>query len=223
MAQQWRVSIHAPTKGATVDESKLRYIIMFQSTLPRRERLAKCVWYSKHCRFNPRSHEGSDCIRITVGVLVIYVSIHAPTKGATTTAAPAHSLPMVSIHAPTKGATIPSSIPSVKPSLFQSTLPRRERRERCCFVQYYGGFQSTLPQRERLHMLFQSPKRNRVSIHAPTKGATTYDSSQNIEAGVSIHAPTKGATSRIRGIDHRRSVSIHAPTKGATTKTMTGI
>ena len=56
----------------------------------------------------------------------------------------------------------------------------------------------------------------RVSIHAPTKGATSCCSFDFAFTVVSIHAPTKGATGHGRGTCIRVYVSIHAPTKGAT-------
>ena len=78
--------------------------------------------------------------------------------------------------------------------LFQSTLPRRERRQYCGLL---------LPYCE-------------VSIHAPTKGATRITRYLIYIKRVSIHAPTKGATWLIRCFVYPRDVSIHAPTKGAT-------
>ena len=56
----------------------------------------------------------------------------------------------------------------------------------------------------------------RVSIHAPTKGATVLHSDLSCYIFVSIHAPTKGATADCMGRDVYIYVSIHAPTKGAT-------
>ena len=55
-----------------------------------------------------------------------------------------------------------------------------------------------------------------VSIHAPTKGATTLPLPYAGRIRVSIHAPTKGATwcKEVRKMTF--GVSIHAPTKGAT-------
>ena len=55
------ISIHAPTKGATLSLSEWQSLRIFQSTLPRRERL----------------------IKHTVEVIEVMISIHAPTKGAT--------------------------------------------------------------------------------------------------------------------------------------------
>ena len=82
------ISIHAPTKGATqLHFSDNRQSHKFQSTLPRRERPV------------------SDLIKIL------------DTK--------------ISIHAPTKGATDSSGERTVR-VLFQSTLPRRERLHCVC-------------------------------------------------------------------------------------------
>ena len=68
---------------------------------------------------------------------------------------------LVSIHAPTQGATT-SSVIIPKNPLFQSTLPRRERRRLfCIFHRYIVWFQSTLPRRERqivLELILESIK-----------------------------------------------------------------
>ena len=77
------VSIHAPTKGATMRLLHLEDTLTFQSTLPRRER-----------HYN----------RLAVNRF-LNVSIHAPTKGATYRDPSFTCNIYVSIHAPTKGAT----------------------------------------------------------------------------------------------------------------------
>ena len=55
-----RISIHAPARGATIKMDNLQHDVVFQSTLPRGERLK--VWYGVDVDedFNPRSREGSD-------------------------------------------------------------------------------------------------------------------------------------------------------------------
>ena len=55
-----------------------------------------------------------------------------------------------------------------------------------------------------------------VSIHAPTRGATVGSRGHRKAVGVSIHAPTRGATEGCRDSYHGIFVSIHAPTRGAT-------
>ena len=100
-----------------------------------------------------------------------YISIHAPTRGATVGDAICLYELIISIHAPTRGATV-KIILWVSTSTFQSTLPRGERRS-CCnkvtvildfnprshegsdvmwllLAQRQNVFQSTLPRGERL-------------------------------------------------------------------------
>ena len=55
-----------------------------------------------------------------------------------------------------------------------------------------------------------------VSIHAPTRGATTISPFSYISVLVSIHAPTRGATADTADSSTQSGVSIHAPTRGAT-------
>ena len=57
----FRISIHAPTRGATVHQH--------------------ITWMIAE-DFNPRSHEGSDEFRLYL-VTLSQISIHAPTRGAT--------------------------------------------------------------------------------------------------------------------------------------------
>ncbi len=79
--------------------------------------------------FNPRSREGSDVPNVTVHILPVRISIHAPARGATDELEQAGFI-----------------------SVFQSTLPRGERRIPCgCMYGAYG-----------------------ISIHAPARGATIY-------------------------------------------------
>ena len=120
------ISIHAPTRGATYSVSLLMPKYLFQSTLPREER--------------PYAYQKD---------IPIIISIHAPTRGATwsnlntkirifdfnprshersdATIAKPSTITVISIHAPTRGATnwrvmYPITIE------FQSTLPREERQ-----------------------------------------------------------------------------------------------
>ena len=100
---------------------------------------------------------------------------------------------------------------------FQSTLPRRERLLIALiylvlpyfnprshegsddtdghFVLGVTGFQSTLPRRERQWATFGFNGSTKISIHAPTKGATKNTERDTAYCEISIHAPTKGATS----------------------------
>ena len=77
------ISIHAPTRGATRFIDALNDGLIFQSTLPRGERLLLAKFLSVVCE----------------------ISIHAPTRGATLTADQVQQIQRISIHAPTRGAT----------------------------------------------------------------------------------------------------------------------
>ena len=122
--------------------------------------------------------------------------------------------------------------------LFQSTLPRRERRYSPGSRALGISFQSTLPRRERpLPFLSPTPQlkyfnprsregsdtisgdsadTNSISIHAPAKGATVDAAHISTLKKISIHAPAKGATVDAAHISTLKKISIHAPAKGAT-------
>ena len=144
----------------------------FQSTLPRRERLAGlCYSGLLGGSFNPRSHAGSDPRGVELSVP-----------------------DFVSIHAPTQGATFNASVQTGGASAFQSTLPRRERPLVSLIEVTMALFQSTLPRRERpggLVHIWESNEGFNPRSHA---GSDHPDSMVVRGADVSIHAPTQGAT-----------------------------
>ena len=101
-----KISIHAPTRGAT--DINLSGIVATEISIHAPTRGATIV-YIVNCDgyidFNPRSHEGSDS-EDRINIYQVNISIHAPTRGATPV-----STPIPGIHC-----------------IFQSTLPRGERR-----------------------------------------------------------------------------------------------
>ena len=121
--------------------------------------------------FNPRSHERSDLVTRCVLLQLYYISIHAPTRGATA-----------------------ASVMREESSQFQSTLPREERLLELALILIACVFQSTLPREERLTDANVQLYAKSISIHAPTRGATYSDSNANNACAISIHAPTRGAT-----------------------------
>jgi len=77
-----RVSIHAPTRGATHPQKRKEAGTMFQFTRPRGARQSKSNVQSGTQGFNSRAHAGRD--RLVRGASAKRsVSIHAPTRGAT--------------------------------------------------------------------------------------------------------------------------------------------
>ena len=122
---------------------------------------------------------------------------------------------VISIHAPARGATGCGFLVKVE-IIFQSTLPRGERR--------YDGKLNDLSASISIH----APTRGAtkitlffmyiffISIHAPTRGATTITDVSESLTEISIHAPTRGATPNKINQLNCKTISIHAPTRGAT-------
>ena len=83
-----------------------RFECLFQSTLPREERRGIASLGSLFkIYFNPRSHERSDLPYLQTWYLLRFISIHAPTRGATHFPNRCKIMRFISIHAPTRGAT----------------------------------------------------------------------------------------------------------------------
>ena len=144
----------------------------------------------------------------------------------------------ISIHAPTRGATKLYRLAWCQFVVFQSTLPREERQCIPLLMASPFVFQSTLPREERpikVTLVYTF----KISIHAPTRGATrfiwyrfkiyinfnprSHERSDQFDRKlkqqaqkISIHAPTRGATVLNSFHSHLVCISIHAPTRGAT-------
>ena len=99
----------------------------------------------------------------------------------------------ISIHAPAWGATADTSIKGSILVIFQSTLPRGERRSKAVPIASTPVFQSTLPRGERrtsfcpVRFLGHFNPRSRVG-----SDSLTLDS--EVSKDISIHAPAWGAT-----------------------------
>ena len=121
--------------------------------------------------FNPRSHERSD-VRYSVFIGPSVISIHAPTRGATSKAVGCAS---------TKSNFNPRS---------------HERSDQWSFRLNYFRQKYFNPRshvRSDAFFFFDFPALT-ISIHAPTRGATYYRSFVGRNISISIHAPTRGAT-----------------------------
>ena len=65
------ISIRAPARGATYNKDWDEYVYIFQSALPRGERLYISLMLRGIMYFNPRSREGSDRSK-TVAAIIKY-------------------------------------------------------------------------------------------------------------------------------------------------------
>ncbi len=143
------VSIHAPTRSATPATPSKPWRQPFQSTRPRgaRPQPELCVLIT--AGFNPRAHAERDGLG-RCRLLICTVSIHAPTRSATSTPPVANAF-----------------------MKFQSTRPRGARPNWVLFSRFFYGFNPRAHAERDIHhvrVLAIKP----VSIHAPTRSATLY-------------------------------------------------
>ena len=188
--------------------------------------------------FNPRSHERSDDRPSWSDRHMLYISIHAPTRGATAVFFVHCPMPLfqstlpreerqygilkslltttISIHAPTRGATeIQFAVPCDYE--FQSTLPREERPYFHFHCSISLIFQSTLPREERLTSSDAINIVTNISIHAPTRGATALTSClKTTQKQFQSTLPREERQLYVQGLLRLYDISIHAPTRGAT-------
>ena len=132
-------------------------------------RYAKTLWIGS---FNPRAHTGRDP-QMSASLKTLYVSIHAPTRGATIpTCNILVMTPSFNPRAHTGRDFIRIFI-VINFGRFQSTRPHGARHISVTQSPLDLLFQSTRPHGARLHPHRVRNRYTHVSIHAPTRGATT--------------------------------------------------
>ena len=125
--------------------------LIFQSTLPRREwRRPYAIVFLQARHFNPHSHAGSDRLYAIVFLQARHFNPHSH-AGSDPFCILIDACLTISIHTPTQGVTFRRNVVPRAPSWFQSTLPRREWPRDAPCVSDSSWFQSTLPRREWPH------------------------------------------------------------------------
>ena len=210
------VSIHAPARGATTVPVVAVRMGRFQSTLPRGERPSPQYVRTMEEAFQSTLPRGER---------------HGTTWRR-------NAMQSVSIHAPARGAT-KYGLSNVSIAEFQSTLPRGERRS----LQAIRAFKNICfnprsragSDAPRLSLIDQA---ERVSIHAPARGATPPSFAETAirnsfnprsRAGSDYYPQGRaggkkrfnprsraGSDGIKRGLGLDEIVSIHAPARGAT-------
>ena len=99
---------------------------------------------------------------------------------------------------------------------FQSTLLQEERRGSGSGIIYPPFISIHAPTRGATSLWMLQRNSGSISIHAPTRGATLFTMPFRHGPCISIHAPTRGATVVARCAVFPTRISIHAPTRGAT-------
>ena len=134
-----------------------------------------------------------------------YISIHAPTRGATPTAFKLITYPIDFNPRSHTGSDNAQSPPSKHNYIFQSTLPHGERprdSEKTNQIQNFNPRSHTGSDITKCdELLFYI-----ISIHAPTRGATLRTRLYVYNYRISIHAPTRGATLRLYS---QKSIKYH--------------
>ena len=145
---------------------------VFQSTLPRGERQTTVNGYFIVKGISIHAPARGATASPSCTLMFTEISIHAPARGATLNSKHINTAVTISIHAPARGATISTNAENAVSFVFQSTLPRGERRS------------LTATQKAMLE----------ISIHAPARGATFSGKHIRTSELISIHAPARGAT-----------------------------
>ena len=167
----------------------------FQSTLPRGERLV-----------NYRVYQDSETI-----------SIHAPARGATIFGKYICHMPGNFNPRSREGSDYKKVSGELHAVIFQSTLPRGERRKDHAGQPVWSGhFNPRSREGSDGVPSFALIPLNFISIHAPARGATILLCNIQLFSDISIHAPARGATSDKESKTGWITISIHAPARGAT-------
>ena len=132
----------------------------------------------------------------------IAISIHAPTRGATLVELEKTMNEIISIHAPTRGATIERLVYHLNHINFNPRSYKRSDITTKSKSLLLKVFQSTLLQEERHARKIVFRAILQISIHAPTRGATSKQQCCLQLLPISIHAPTRGATAKMHNIPY---------------------
>ena len=147
----------------------------FQSTLPRGER---------------RTDQGKRR-------LLDKISIHAPARGATTRSYQLRSTHKYFNPRSREGSDKRRPVFRINRYRFQSTLPRGERRRLFKVAGSLVDFNPRSREGSDQRQQQQSCSWQRISIHAPARGATQQRRRFGARQTISIHAPARGATNNL--------------------------
>ena len=121
--------------------------------------------------FNPRSHEGSDIAGSVILKILLFISIHAPTRGATYT-----------LNCST------NALRNFNPRSHEGSDCNSKRKGQNCNYFNPRSHEGSDCEICTKYLWIQ------ISIHAPTRGATHVQNIFELSDEISIHAPTRGAT-----------------------------
>ena len=144
------------------------------------------------------------------------ISIHAPARGATLTFT-VHNTRIKDFNPRSReGSDSIQRHTDIHPVYFNPRSREGSDYSRLRLAAWCQSFQSTLPRGERRKNFDMSKRVDKISIHAPARGATLISAPGWSHKAISIHAPARGATCVGRVSYRRNNISIHAPARGAT-------
>ena len=169
-----QISIHAPTRGATMTDITELYIRKFQSTLLQEERQTGEIMRCKPSNFNPRSYKRSDCCFHKFFVSHKYFN---PRSYKRSDLGRRFSVVVYKTYFNPRSYKRSDSPISLRQWTDWNFNPRSYKRSDQSEAKPY--------------------EINKISIHAPTRGATEEVAKDFSKPMISIHAPTRGATFQI--------------------------
>ena len=132
------ISIHAPARGATSEMQVSPCFQGFQSTLPRGERPFCIFVQSVYGEFQSTLPRGERLLCLYAFYIHVYISIHAPARGATTNAYK-EAIKDNNFNPRSREGSDRRYRNWYQPDLqFQSTLPRGERLHDLIFPAVFG-------------------------------------------------------------------------------------
>ena len=125
----------------------------------------------------------------------VYISIHAPPRGATAGSRFCGNRPAISIHAPPRGATIGQNAGKRRGIYFNSRPSARGDQVRQQMTTLSEQFQFT-PLREgrQAHQRRPVPVCGHFNSRPSARGDLDFEPRLHLFEGISIHAPPRGAT-----------------------------
>ena len=231
------ISIHAPAQGATFKCSKAVGSIVFQSTLPHRER--PCFFYISRAiiGFQSTLPHRERPEKPGRSPLAPQISIHAPAQGATQddrgirhkrrnfnprsrTGSDRHATGFAKrcqYFNPRSrtGSDLSFGLDQPAGSYFN---PRSRTGSDQWPPPYHADGRNFNPRSRTGSDVWAEKTENIliISIHAPAQGATAQARRGWEGEAISIHAPAQGATWKNRKSGQGEIISIHAPAQGAT-------
>ena len=167
------ISVHAPTRGATSNSLSFSIFSVFQSTLPREERLLGLNFKEANSIFQSTLPREERLLQQYLSHFQLLFQSTLPREKRRNYATTGDIPTKFQSTLPRRGATGVLLNRRLLSLRFQSTLPREERPLQHQLGLHRRIFQSTLPREERRAKADMFTKKNhQISIHAPTRGAT---------------------------------------------------